>query len=384
MTTEKRNYGVDLLRMLSMYFVIILHVLGQGGILGAFTGQTPSYATAWLLRSAAFCAVNCYALISGFVAHGRWKPARYLELWLQVVFYCAGTTLVFQLLLPDSVAPVDWLEAFLPVSSKQYWYFSAYTGLFFVMPLLNRAIRALDERSTWLSLYLLCALLLLNGTVGELFDCDVLNLNAGFSCFWLVLLYCLGAFLRKLELHRRVKHRAWLLIMALLLVFLSWGWKRAYSPLLSLLHREDLGGITGNWLITYTSPTIIGVAVLLLLFFAGKSDWGAPGNQIIRFAAPAAFGVYLLHVQQFVWDHLLADRFAFAAEQSAPVLCLIVLAAAAGIFVLGVFVDRIRGVVFALFHIRQGTEWVERQMFRLGDALLRRAGVHKDGAGVER
>ena len=29
---HKTNYGIELLRMLSMYFIIVLHVLGQGGV----------------------------------------------------------------------------------------------------------------------------------------------------------------------------------------------------------------------------------------------------------------------------------------------------------------------------------------------------------------
>lgn len=31
MSEKKRNYGIDLLRMISMFMVVVLHVLGQGG-----------------------------------------------------------------------------------------------------------------------------------------------------------------------------------------------------------------------------------------------------------------------------------------------------------------------------------------------------------------
>lgn len=33
MLKTKRNYGIDLLRFLSMFFVLILHSLGDGGLL---------------------------------------------------------------------------------------------------------------------------------------------------------------------------------------------------------------------------------------------------------------------------------------------------------------------------------------------------------------
>ena len=31
--TTERNYGIDLLRILSMFMVVVLHILGQGGAL---------------------------------------------------------------------------------------------------------------------------------------------------------------------------------------------------------------------------------------------------------------------------------------------------------------------------------------------------------------
>lgn len=33
---RERNYGIDMLRLLSMYMVVILHILGWGGGIGVF------------------------------------------------------------------------------------------------------------------------------------------------------------------------------------------------------------------------------------------------------------------------------------------------------------------------------------------------------------
>lgn len=67
LSSDRRNYGIDLLRMLSMFMVSVLHVLGQGSVLSA-SGKIPlNYAFAWFLEISAYCAVNCYALISGYV-----------------------------------------------------------------------------------------------------------------------------------------------------------------------------------------------------------------------------------------------------------------------------------------------------------------------------
>ena len=65
---RSRNLGVDLLRSLSMLMVVVLHVLGQGGILAALEAAPArggSFALCWLLELACSCAVDCFGLISG-------------------------------------------------------------------------------------------------------------------------------------------------------------------------------------------------------------------------------------------------------------------------------------------------------------------------------
>ena len=68
---EERNYGIDLLRIVSMMMVVLLHVLGQGGILDGSDPLTVKSETAWLLEIGAYSAVNIYAMISGYVGYGR-------------------------------------------------------------------------------------------------------------------------------------------------------------------------------------------------------------------------------------------------------------------------------------------------------------------------
>ena len=64
---HEKNYGIEWLRILSMYMVAVLHTLGQGGILGSFKQGDLSFSIAWFLETAAFGAVDCFALISGYV-----------------------------------------------------------------------------------------------------------------------------------------------------------------------------------------------------------------------------------------------------------------------------------------------------------------------------
>ena len=64
--------------MVAMLFVVILHVAGVGGVNKAYPLHSAGYITALLLRSVTFCAVNCYALISGYVGCTGKKQRRRL------------------------------------------------------------------------------------------------------------------------------------------------------------------------------------------------------------------------------------------------------------------------------------------------------------------
>ena len=62
----ERNYGIDLFRIVSMIMVLVLHVLGQGHAIYAEVFSANFY-TGWFLETAAYGAVNCFGLISGYL-----------------------------------------------------------------------------------------------------------------------------------------------------------------------------------------------------------------------------------------------------------------------------------------------------------------------------
>lgn len=132
MEYNSRNYGIDLLRILSMYMVVILHVLGQGGILRETIILSSNYKVVWLLEIVSYCAVNCYALISGYVGiNAEYNYSNIIALWLRVIFYTVIITACFALVVPNSVGINEICNAIFPVMRKQYWYFTAYFCVFF-------------------------------------------------------------------------------------------------------------------------------------------------------------------------------------------------------------------------------------------------------------
>ena len=143
---EQRNWGIDLLRMTAMWMVVILHILNKGGVLAAAAPLSAGQGTARLLETAAYCAVNCYGLISGYVGvQRRFRYSGALALWLRVAFYTLGITAVFACLMPGSVNGDRVLRVFFPVLFRQYWYVTAYFGMCLFIPFFNLLLNRLSK-----------------------------------------------------------------------------------------------------------------------------------------------------------------------------------------------------------------------------------------------
>ena len=139
---EERNYGIDLLRIVSMMMVVLLHVLGQGGS----DPLTVKSETAWLLEIGAYSAVNIYAMISGYVGYGRkYKYSGLVYLYFQVLFYTVPTTIIFYIYRPELVNLKGKRELLFPFAYNTYWYFTAYFCLAFFIPFLNMMLERLDR-----------------------------------------------------------------------------------------------------------------------------------------------------------------------------------------------------------------------------------------------
>lgn len=353
------NHGIELLRIFAMLLAAVLHILKKGGVITASEGNLAAYSTVWLLEAAAYCAVNCYALISGYVGYSdRPKPlrlARCIELWLQVVFYSVIITTVYCIAGVGSVGVSNFADAFLPVTSKQYWYFTAYIGMFFFIPLLNALVRRLNRRALVSLCIMLIAVFSLYDTFASFWKKDPLALVGGHSPLWLGVLYIFGAAMKKLRVPESMSSKKALLIYASAAVF---------TALFKITGDRLLRFVPGSLFVRDTSPTVLLCAAALLVAFARFK----PGRKLTEFAvlfAPAAFGVYLLHVSPLVFEHVIGNRFAFIGRLPFPLIPFAVLPSAGVILVVGLAADKVRILLFKALGVPKLCRKAEKSIRRL-------------------
>lgn len=351
---KERNYGIDLLRLCSMFMVAVLHVLLLSGSLAL---DSPHYSMAWLLEVMAYCAVDCYGLISGYVGY-REEAApisyrRFPGLWLQIFTYSFGITLVGFLVRPEVIGPGSLFKAALPVTTSQYWFVSAYVGLFFLMPWLNRLLGALSQREADRLAGTLFGVYVVYATVAGYFS-DPFKLQTGYSFVWLMLLYLLGGWMKKREIPQRVKP-GWIGLCMAGCVLLGW---------LAKVLRP--GSDLAEALVRYTSLPIVLLAFSLVALFA-RLKLGSGAKKWVGAFAPAAFGVYLIHVHPVIWNQVLARRLGWVSQLEGWRFPLGVLGCGFGIFAVCLLVEKLRLLLFRWLRIDRAvaklTEKLEKRFF---------------------
>lgn len=356
--SSERNYGIDLLKVISMFFVVILHVLGRGGILDSYSQENASFWVAWLLEIAAYCAVNCFAMATGYLmADHSFRYRKIVPMWLTVQFYSVIIAVVSHQFYSADISRLAWLSYFFPVTASHYWYFTAYFGLFFFIPFANRLIEAMSRKQHLILLLTGFLLFSVSGIVhiGDLSSKDCFLLSDGCSMWWLLYLYFVGAGIKKYNLFMTL-HNMQILIGYCGMVGLTWLSKFLIHPILARYDQylplsAYLSVYDENRFITYQSPTIL-LSGLFLMLFCLKTPIPRWLHKPLKWVSPLLFQVYIIHLHPYIYA-LLENRFIDFSVYSPIVLTACVLAVSLGIFIGCICIDWFRLQLFRLLRIEK-------------------------------
>ena len=329
---KERNYGIELFRIVLIFMVCMLHTLGQGGVIKACEFGSLRFQGLWLLKIISYGAVNGFAMISGYTASTKpRKPARLVELWIQVFFYSFLITLFLTVIGQNPTMETKTLvRCAFPVTFKCYWYFTAFFVVFLAMPMINNFFFSLEKRTAQKAFVLMIVVFSVLGVINDPFK--ALN---GYSTIWLLVLYCIGVLAKKIELFKN-KGKLFLILVWLVGILVSWA-----------------GIVYRSWafLYSYVSPFILISSMALLILFSRMKFKGT----VIKRIAPLTFGIYLFQLSPVIWIKM-KNLFAFAAKGSAWMVFGRVFLIAIGIFVSGMIVEFVRSKASKLFRIRTLSE----------------------------
>ncbi len=350
MKNSSRNFGVDLLRIVSMTGVVFLHILGHGGILNLELSPA-KFLIVWFLEILFYPAVNCFVLISGYVGYKGEnyfpKIKNLLTLMFTVIFYSVSIFLIFALIGIEPLGIAGLVKSFFPTILNGYWFFSAYVGLFLLTPLLNLLVHKSNLKHAFIFM-LVFSLFSIISTIYDTF-----SLLRGYSVIWFVFMYLIGAIIKKYDLNKLFSRKVWLLISfsAFILTLLS-------KIILNIIPISMISSHS-SLLIKYVSPLIVIMAVALFNFFSQIKcpPWF---TSAISFFASSAFSVYLIHDNIYVRNYLISKLHEYIGGFNFVLLPLSIILIALAIFLICILIDKIRMKIFKALKIDSLAEKIEK------------------------
>ena len=340
---RNRNYGIDLLRIISMIQILMLHTLGHGGILSKLSPDATLYKFAWFFEIACYGAVNCFALISGYVGvKSNFKYKKIIPLWLQVSLYSGLITTAFYYLKPETVTKTQTMFSFLPVLNDTYWYFTAYFIVLLLMPILNNGINALTKKQAaatviaTLGAASISTIVLKIQSLSFLINKDIFALKSGYTPLWLIILYIVGGCISKHQLLKSIPSFLIILINLLSLIL---------TIAFKLYSANNQAPIDTTAIINYCSPTVILGALTSLEIFS-RLKFKKPINVIIGYLSSVSFAAYLMQDHPLVRKNIMSGRFVNLALLDSIHFVLQLFAIVLITYLIAIAVDSLRLLLF--------------------------------------
>ena len=280
-----RQSGIELLRMLAMFMVLLLHANYIAfGSPSAEEVHNQSFLSFGRVLAEQLCivAVNVYVLISGWFGI-KLKLKGLVNLLLQVFTYSAVIFITYVILQHPELHLRDFKG--LLIVGLNYWFVVSYILLYLISPVLNSFAETATKRQFELVLLCFYGFEFLYSWIGWSG-----GFSGGYSTIAFIGLYLLARYLKLYGGRLTSKSCGFYLTVYFLMSLAVALWE--------FIQLRLWGTV---WLVSYLSydcPFVVIASVLLFLAFT-RLDFK---NVIINYCATSSLSIYLIHVNPYLWD----------------------------------------------------------------------------------
>ena len=332
MAGQKRNYGVDLLRIVLMVLIIIGHLYAHTMIRSQLPFLSDKWVFTWITQAVSVCAVDCFVIITGyFMFKATYSLWGVVKLWSKVIFYSIVVTGVLVAVGKIAISWSVFLNAFFPVFRREYWFFTMYMLLYLLIPFLNTGLSNMTKKMHDFLVIIILFFFYIEPLMSVVFyEYDG---TEGFSIIAFVTLYVIGAWLARCQDIPK-KTCLYMLIGSSFLMFLS-------KIILEMIIAQ-LGLSFGAGLLYHNNSLFVLVNAVALFEFFKQIELKSGVQKVVGWISPSVFTVYLLHekpaVRKIIWNEQLVI---FLKECNFGFYCLVIFGIAIGIFIVGIVVEKI-------------------------------------------
>lgn len=292
-----RNSNIELLRIITMFGVIILHYNNEqiGGAFKYASSNHYNLCILYILECIFISAVNIFILISGYYlcSKNNLSISKPCLLIIQVILFRIISYIVFIVIDKEAYSYETIRIKLLPIN----YFVILYVALYILAPFINFLINKISTKSfSVLVLILLFSVWptivdflipFLNNNLSGLSTISMYGSQYGYTIVNFVLMYILGAYIYKANIINKIKNR---MLFTFTLLVLCWITLLAWTKY-NLVTQKSLSVV-----FSYCNPIVIASAILTFMLFIGIKQ---KNNRFINILAKGSFSVYLAHTYFF-------------------------------------------------------------------------------------
>ncbi len=302
---NERQSNYELLRIVSMLFIILWHVIFHGEILDNCENEVLRLFFLFM-AFVVHVHVNSFVLVTGyFQSQNKFKQSSVWSLINASLFYRIVFVILFSCLGLVTLTNLELLQRTFILNIEDYWFITTYLILYCLSPFLNKFIRYVDKRHYE---KLLLLLFFLMSVIPYLSGNRIFN-NNGYTLYNFIFLYLIGGYLRKYDITKsfilkRISKSLLQIILICCFFFCACLNFSIYETSHFLLGSHPIiDDVANNFIsmsFSYSNPMIMIQTIVFFLFF-GTLNFQ---SKIINFLSKFTVEVYLIHSNIFVNRHL--------------------------------------------------------------------------------
>lgn len=308
MRTNKRNSNIEILRIISMFLIVLGHFAWQTKWSFSPNDSIVHVASVHSLWIGGKLGVNIFVLISGyFLIKSNFKVKSFVSVWLTSYFYAWIIFILYSFFIVHDLSLKDLIKTiFMGSAGYLNWFVTAYLIMYVLHPFLNKLILSLKRRE-------LLSLILLSVLIFSIFETIFKNPSIGTTgddAIWLIIVYFIGAFIRLNE-KRLIE-----ITNLNLFLFLGLSLALSISTVFALDYVNLIKNISNSSyfygkFIGGTSPLQLVSAICIFIIFIKR----APVQiKWVNSVARTTFAIYLIHANTLIvnwfWNDIVrAQRF---------------------------------------------------------------------------
>lgn len=298
---KERASNFELLRIVSMFFIVLYHTIHHGNIINNCTNDGLKIILE-IIMLIIVVHVNSFVLVTGyFQSKSNFKQSKLWSIINANWFYKVLILVVFSILNIEVFTTVEKYINIFPLNLSDYWFINPYLVLYCLSPFLNKFIDSLKKRDYQKLLVVLFLLL----SIFPYITGNRIYSNDGFTLYNFIILYLIGAYLRRYPLKdsylfKNLSNNCYQVLTIIIFftcAIVNYSFNKTANSLLGANSLFDMFGYSiMDMTRAYSNPIVIIQSISFFAFFETLNFKSKLVNTLSRLT----LGVYIIHDNPYV------------------------------------------------------------------------------------